>query len=61
MTENKNRDYANKCGSCKFFSFAKIHGKKREWGYCDNLKRVISHQANQKACKLYERGRADAL
>ena len=56
MTGNKNRDYANKCGSCRHFAFRVRKGDTREDGRCFNLKRANYHQASQKACKLYERG-----
>ena len=56
MTGNKNRDYENKCGSCRHFSFRVRKGDTREDGRCFNLKRANYHQASQKACKLYERG-----
>lgn len=54
MIGKTEREYTNKCGSCKYFSFHVKDGDTREHGKCHNVKRKPYHQASQKACKLYQ-------
>lgn len=48
------KDYSNRCGSCKFFSFLVTKGSLRWWGFCERKDRANYHQASQKACLKYE-------
>ena len=54
----KNKSYLGKCGSCVYFKYGELpSGKRRARGVCSKKRRVLIHDASQKACKLYLQGK----